>query len=261
MRFALSIPFHRKSRSESNRTAPPRPHSLARRFCFAVFGMLSAHCLVAATGITGAVVDDTGHAVAGARILINYGPSVKPPVAAPPVITGPLAATVVADASGSFRADYLPPGQYIACAQATAPGFLDPCHRSASAPGFALGAGQTISGIKIVMPRGAVLRIHVDDPQQLLKPVSGAVDLDFAIHIVTAKGLHYSAAIQSSTPAGRDHAITIPFDTPVSLRAMSPRLAVNDRSGNALAPTGTTVNVPSGTTPAVVGFTISGKKP
>src|SRR5215471_2550102 len=124
MRFALSMPFHRKSRSESNRTAPPRPNNLARRSRLAAFGVLSAHCMVAATGITGTVVDDAGRAIAGARVLINHGPSVKPPVAAPPVITGPLAATVVADASGSFRADNLPPGQYIACAQATAPGFL-----------------------------------------------------------------------------------------------------------------------------------------
>jgi len=261
MRFALSMPFHRKSRSESNRTAPPRPNNLARRSRLAAFGVLSAHCMVAATGITGTVVDDAGRAIAGARVLINHGPSVKPPVAAPPVITGPLAATVVGDASGSFRADNLPPGQYIACAQATAPGFLDPCHWSATAPSFALSAGQTISGIKIVMPRGAVLRIHVDDPQQLLKPASGPVDLDFAIHIVTSKGLHYSAPVQSSTPGGRDHAITIPFDTPVSLRAMSARLVVNDRSGKALAPAGTTVNVPSGTTSAAIGFTISGKKP
>jgi hypothetical protein len=49
-------------------------------------GIFGAHCLLAANvtssgGLTGSVVDDSGRPVAGARVLISYTPSIKPPVA------------------------------------------------------------------------------------------------------------------------------------------------------------------------------------
>jgi hypothetical protein len=110
------------------------------------------------------------------------------------------------------------------------------------------------------MAKGSVLRVHVDDPQQLLKPAPGPVDLNFEIHVVTSKGIHYSAPIQSSSAVGRDHVITIPFDSPVSVRVLSAHFTVNDQSGKSFVSAGTTVTVPGGTTPATIGFTVAGKK-
>jgi hypothetical protein len=173
------------------------------------------------------------------------------------VITGPLVAIVAADASGSFQADGLAPGQYIACAEAT-PGLLDPCHWSASAPNFTVSAGQTTSGVKIVMAKGPAVWVHVNDPQQLLKSVTGPVDLDLQIHVVTSKGVHYSAPIQSSTATGRDQVITIPFGTSVSLQVLAAHLAISDQSGNPFPALGTAINVPAGATPAVIGLTVTG---
>ena len=175
-------------------------------------------------------------------------------------MTGPLAAMITADANGTFHADSLAPGQYIACAEASTPGYLDPCHWSASAPTFTVSAGQTTPNGRIVMVKGSVLRVHIDDPQQLLKPVVGPVDLDFEVHVVTSKGVHYSAPIQSSTAVGRDHVITIPFDSPVSLRVLSAHFTVNDQLGKSFAPAGTSVGVPAGTSPAAIGVTVTGKK-
>jgi Carboxypeptidase regulatory-like domain len=226
-------------------------------------GLLCTHCLLAANGtgsLTGSVLDDSGHPISAARVLVNHAPSVKPPFPAPPVITGPLAATAVPDFTGSFHVDNLPPGDYIVCVETTVSGYLDPCHWSTSAPNFTISAGQTTSGVKIVMAKGPVLWIQVNDPQQFLKPVTGPVDLGFEIHVVTSKGVHYSAPIQSSTATGRSHAITIPFDTPVSLRVLSTHFTVNDQSGNVFAVQGATVNAPAGTTPAVIGLTVAGKK-
>jgi uncharacterized GH25 family protein len=103
-------------------------------------GILLANCLLAASpgggSLTGSVVDESGRPVAGARVQISYTPSIKTTFTAPTVITGPLAATVTTDATGAFRADGLAAGQYIACAEAPASGFLDPCHWSTSAPNF-----------------------------------------------------------------------------------------------------------------------------
>ena len=245
--------------SSSNANTPGTRRPLSSLTVFAV--VLSAnHLLAANAAVTGTVADDSGRPVPGARILISYPPSVKVSVTAPPVITGPLAATVTADANGAFHADALAPGDYIACAETTSPGYLDPCHWATSAPSFTVTAGQTTSGINIVMAKGSVLRIHVDDPQQLLKPATGPIDLDFQIHVVTPKGLHYNAQLQSSTAVARDHAITIPFGTPVSLRVMAAHVTVNDQSGKSFAAQGATVSAEAGTTPPAITLTVTGKK-
>jgi len=260
MRCALPFWFNLKSRQTPGRSDARHKYRCQWPYVLAL-GILGAHCLLAAnSSVTGSVVDDSGHPIAGARVLISYAPSIKPPTAAPPVIAGSLAAMVTADNNGTFLAGGLGPGQYIACAETTAPGYLDPCHWATAAPGFSVNAGTTTPGVKIVMARGAVLWVHIDDPQKLLKPAAGPVDLYFEIHVVTAKGFHYSAPIQSSTAAGRDHAITIPFDIPLNLRVLSAHLAVNDQSGNPMPPAGTTVNAPGGSTPPVIGLTIAGKK-
>lgn len=230
-----------------------------------VLGILGSHCLLAAGAsgggsLIGSVIDDSGRAVPGARVFISQVPAGKTPIPAPPVLTGPLAAMVTTDVSGGFRADGLAPDQYILCAAASTPGLLDPCHWSNSAPTVSLAPGQVASGLKIVMAKGSIIRVHVDDPQRLLKPTATGVDLDFDIHVVTAKGLHYSAPVVSSTAVAREHAITVPFNTPVSLRVLSPHLTVNDQSGKPFAATGASVNVPTGTTPSVVTLTVTGKK-
>jgi hypothetical protein len=121
-------------------------------------------------------------------------------------------------------------------------------------------AGQKTSGINIVMAKGSVLYIHVDDPQQLLRPVTSAIDLEFQIHVVTSKGLHYSAPLQSSTAVARDHAITIPFNSPVNLRVLAAHYTVNDHTGKSFVAQGSTVNAPTGTTPAAIALTVTGKK-
>src|SRR5712692_3293707 len=173
MRCTLAFRLNPKSRESVKQRRRAYLCCLGRWSCMVVVGTygLSAD---GTSGLTGSVVDDSGKPVAGARVLISRPPpSGTPRFIAPPVITGPLVATVVADVSGSFRADNLAPGQYIACAETTAPGFLDPCHWAASAPGFTVSAGQTTSGVKIVMAKGAALRVHVDDPRRLLKPTAG----------------------------------------------------------------------------------------
>ena len=262
MTFVLPSCFKLNSREKSGRAKARWPHHSQWSRVLA-FGILCTHCLLAANGsgsLTGSIVDDSGRGVAGARVLVSYASSIMPPFVAPPVVTGPLAAMVNSDANGGFRVDGLTPGRYIGCAEAPASGVLDPCHWSTSAPNFTVSAGQTLSAGNIVMTQGAVLRVHIVDPQGLLKKVTGAIDFDFEIHVVTAKGIHHSVPIQSNNGQGRDHAITIPFDTALNLRVLSPHLAVSDQSGKPFAAPGVAVNVPKGAAPLVIGLTVTGKK-
>ena len=230
-------------------------------FVFASIFCLNGWASTVNGRIQGKVVDDTGRPVGGARVVIARAlPPDAPHVAAPPVITGPQAATATTDASGSFRIDAVRAGAYVACAQTLAQGLLDPCHWATAAPQFTVVAGQTLTGVKVTMARGAVISIHVNDPQSLLKPTAGPIDFDCQFHIVTAKGLHYIARIQASAAGGRDHAITVPFGAPVNLQAISPHLILEDQSGKTLPTAATAVSIPAAANPAAIVYTVTGTK-
>jgi len=215
----------------------------------------------ATTGpIQGSVSDDTGKPVPGAQVLINQAlPAGSPQFTAPPVVTGPLVISVTADSNGTFHVSALPPGEYVACAEVTTPGLLDPCHWAASAPTFAVTAGNNTTNVDITMARGAVVPIHVNDPQSLLQPVAGSPNPpDFQVHVVTGKGFHYRAAVQASSANSRDLAVTVPFGAAVTLRVATAHLKVSDQNGNPVSAAGSSVTAPSGGSPATVEFTITG---
>jgi hypothetical protein len=131
MRHGLALWFNLKPTKACGRTDALRASRCRRWFYVVALAALSTHFLLAANGnsnggLKGSVVDDSGHPVAGARVLVSYAPSIKAPISAPPVITGPLAVAVSADASGLFQVDTIGAGQYIACAETLTPGYLDP---------------------------------------------------------------------------------------------------------------------------------------
>src|SRR5271157_2356007 len=115
--------------------------------------------LVGPGAVQGYVLDEAGKAVVGASVSISQAlPAGVARTAAPPVITGPQITTSVTDAKGVFLAA-LPAGDYVACANAAAPGLLNPCHWAASAPVFSVTAGQSTVTPNIVMAKGAVVPI------------------------------------------------------------------------------------------------------
>ena len=145
----------------------------------------------------------------------------------------PRVAAVTADLLGRFSAT-IPWRSYVACAQAPVEGFR-PRHWAAVAPGFNLTAGEQLTGVTITMARGAVVPIHVNDPQGLLAAVTGPFNPNFRFDVVTAKGLHYPARIQAQSAAGQDHAVTIPFGSALQLQVISPHLVLADSSGKTVS--------------------------
>ena len=142
-------------------------HKTAGFRLFAISIILPIHSFAAGTGtVAGSVVDSTGRPVAGAHVLINHAPSIAAPhLSAPPVITGALVATAVTSSQGIFSVGALSPGQYIVCAEVSTPGLLDPCHWATSAPNVTVTAGATTAGVTVTMAAGAVVPIHISDPQ------------------------------------------------------------------------------------------------
>jgi len=211
--------------------------------------------------VSGTVVDNAGKPVVHARIFISRAlPSTTARPAAPPVITGPRVITTMTDHTGAFLSGHLPAGDYVACAQFPAQGLLDPCHWAATAPQFTVTSGKTTTGVQIVMTKGAVLPIHIDDPHQLLQTPKGALASDLHVQVVTAKGHHYEAIIVASSKNSRDHQITLPFGTTVSVQVVCPHLAVDDDTGKPATAAGKSVSVASGSAPGQLKFTVTGAK-
>jgi len=176
-------------------------------------------------------------------------------------MTGQQIATSMSDYTGAFTIPSLPAGNYVACAQPETPGLLDPCQWGTSAPAFTVTAGQTTSGVKITLAQGAVIPIHVNDPQQLLKPIlGGRVDTSCRIHLVTAKGMHYEAPIVAQSVGGRDHSATVPFGTPYSLQVLCPALSLNDATGNPVVSANSGTPIQAGATASTTVFTVTGAK-
>jgi len=211
--------------------------------------------------VAGYVFDDTGKVVVGATVFLAQSlPSSAARTAAPPVITGPQVATGVTDAKGRFLAS-VPAGNYIACATPAAAGLLNPCHWAASAPAFSATAGQITVAPNIVLTHGAVIPIHVNDPQQLMTPATGPVAMDCRFQIVTAKGYRYDAAITAHSATSRDYEITVPYGTAFSLQVIAPHLVVSGSAGEPVAAAGESVLAPAGTSLQTLNHTVTGVKP
>jgi len=209
----------------------------------------------------GSVVDDAGKPVAYARVFISQAlPANAAHPTPPPVITGPQVSSAMAGATGQFSA-FLPPGNYVACAETSTPGLLDPCHFGSSAPTFSVTKGQILTGVKVVMAKGAVVPIHIADPNGLLMAPSGVIAPDCRVQVVTAKGYRYEAPITAHDATSRDHTITLPFGATVTVQVISPHLTVTDSTGKAVSSAGASTVIPSGGSPGTFTFTVSGAKP
>ena len=211
--------------------------------------------------LSGTVVDDTGKNVGGARVTISFAAATSVAVVpGPPVVTGPLATSVPADEKGVFQIDSLRAGRYVVCVTPISQGLLDSCKWSKTGTEVMVSGGQTLTGIKIVLLRGAVLAIHLDDPGKLLKAANGQIDWSCQIHAITDRGIHHNIQIQNTTGSGRDHAITVPFETKLAIRAFAKDVSVTDPVGALLQSHGTMFSIPAGSTPTTITFQVSAKK-
>jgi hypothetical protein len=83
---------------------------------------------------------------------------------APPTRLARVVASVAGGPNGSFTLGNLSGGSYALCAQTTVSGWLDPCHFAAVVPQVNLDQGRSLSGVRIVMAKGAILQVRIDDP-------------------------------------------------------------------------------------------------
>ncbi len=216
--------------------------------------------------IQGTVVGSDGTPLPGARVYAALK-AASQPTKAPPVLASFVQGATTAQSSiknpaSTFLLSKLPAGTYILCAQTAAPGWLDPCHWSASVSTITLAAGQNLTGQTLVMTKGAVVQFTIVDPGKLLPTAkaSSAIPRDVELIAHASNAAYYNARISSITATGQTRQLTLPFDQPHTLIVRSQQFSLLDSTGTALPATGRTqpFQVASGSATPQFTYTVSG---
>lgn len=204
---------------------------------------------------SGTLTGEDGTPIVGAYVVFQL---------LPPFPSGRLAQTewtAVSDEAGLFTASGLIDGSYQLCIQATQGTWLNPCEWGRQPPTLTISSGQPTAALGVVLKKGAIVPVQVDDPGQFLSLHEGATP---GAHLLLGVGndafSFRLATPMSASATGRNYQIIIPFDVPEKLVVFSSFFKLSDATGLALpgAATAITINVPSGQTPTKVHLAITG---
>jgi len=209
--------------------------------------------LSSAAATSGVLTGEDGSLIAGARVglLLQSPPS-----------HGKALQTfwsVASGADGSFRFSGLKAATYKMCVE---PGgvWLNPCEWGLNPPILTLSNQQTASSANVVLTKGALITIKINDPGQCLAKNEGAAPgAHLLIGVPTAAFSFHAASIESQNTAGRTYQAVIPFNYPAVVIIRSPYFHLSNASGVAL-PAGATVPITaaSGQAPSPLTFTVTG---
>jgi hypothetical protein len=197
---------------------------------WAVFPVLAQTQTGAVHGI---VMSDDGQPIMNATVLYTRIPVLQPrPFGQGPYDLAP-GETIVnnsteTDGTGHFDVGGLPTGSYLICAEASGQALLNPCKWSGSySVTIAAGAREALS---IVMKRGVLLKVHIDDPQGLLL-IGAASPLDFPhliVGVIFGEGGFLAAETANVIAGGRDFQMPIPAGVPLRLWLQSGHVTLAD---------------------------------
>ena len=170
--------------------------------------------------ISGIVTSEDGRPIAGARIVAYLSSSIFSQSAA------------TSEANGSYQIAGLATGTYKLCAVVLSGDYLDPCVWSVTPPQVILAAGQTVPGTNLKLQSATLLKVRLDDPSQHLQSsLPNASKPHILIVVMSAEGNFVTVTATAKSASGADYQVSIPYDTPLKLSAVSKNLKVNHGSG------------------------------
>jgi hypothetical protein len=195
----------------------------------------------AASTFQGAVVDADGKPAAGVFVTFTRTASTQNSVQDSLVPTAggkPHSGRASSDQNGGFQVPNLPAGDYHVCVSVPPGDYVDGCKWS-GVQRLSLLDNATLAGLRLVVTKGAKVRIHIQDPLQLM-PSSGTVISGPRViaGVQTSGGSIHVADVIARTPAGWDLAITVPTNVPLRLWLFSRELTIADQHGVQLNTTG-----------------------
>ena len=195
------------------------------RFLIALSFTLTAMAQNTAS-IQGSAVDSgTGKAVPGAVVIASRTTT--------PAARG--VATSGFDGTYYYQMPSLPVGTYNVCLQVPGDGYLATCHWGSTATVVTLAAGQKLTGTKLALKPGSVLKVHLDDPGQLLNQKTKKGYAPHLVMGVWSGGMFYPAHVAAKTAVTADYQVTIPFDTSLKFTIQSMSLGLGNAGKTALA--------------------------
>ncbi|MDE3166010.1 MAG: carboxypeptidase regulatory-like domain-containing protein [Acidobacteriota bacterium] len=183
--------------------------------------------------VKGAVVDEDGKPVAGARILYVRNPKLVKAAdgkwrEAPGEM--PLSSQTVSDAAGKYQILHLPSGDYRLCM--SAPGYLTTCewtgwHGVTVAPAQALDHGT------VQLAKAATVTIRINDPNRLMGSAN-QITAPLTAGVREASGRFHPAREVASDSTGHTLQVAVPYATPLKLWVHSWRFRLTDAIGAAV---------------------------
>jgi hypothetical protein len=185
--------------------------------------------------VSGGMVADTGHAVPGALVTVMAVPATIPP----PAGFTPLTTNAFAASDGTFSVGSLPAGKYQLCAQTQrTAALLDPCLWSTSQTFVTLAAGQAVSGQRITLISGTLLKLYINDPGGLMLANDGKTPgAGMIVAVGGSTNILTPFFVDATTATGREHSLAVPAGTPLKLVVFSAFYRIADASGNAVTGT------------------------
>jgi hypothetical protein len=124
-----------------------------------------------------------------------------------------------------------------------------------------MSAAQPLSNVTIVLKKGAVVPVRVDDPGQLLTQHEGKMRGAHLLMGISNDASSFApAVVVSKDPNGRDHQIIIPFNTAVKIVVYSSFFQLSDAAGMPLPKTAVNIPVlvPRGQQPTTIKLSVIG---
>jgi hypothetical protein len=156
--------------------------------------------------------------------------------------------TALTTSTGQYSALGMPSGNYYVCASVAFSAYLDGCLWQPVIQAV-VPAGQSSASVSIRLKKGAVLRITVNDPLQLLRastdPARGS---NLIVGVQGQDGSIYVAPLASATATQWQLQITVPTTSQLNLWLFSTQLQIGDAARTQLDTRGPTsgISIPAG---------------
>jgi hypothetical protein len=204
-----------------------------RGFCLALIWLAGAQAQPARLNgngvIEGRLTGEGGTKIAGASVHLRR----LPPF---PKRPGQTEWSAVTDSDGGFKFSRLFDGSYQLCSQALSGAWLNPCQWGLDYPLVTISESQPVAGISIVLKKGAVAPIRVEDPGQRLSQHEGKTP---GAHLLIGVGndafAFMPARLVAADSSGKSLEIVIPFNSRRNLVVRSAFFQLADGLGLPLA--------------------------
>ena len=222
--------------------------------CGAVCAAQTAIGALAPGVITGAVKGSDGTVITSGSVS-----AVRTPDRPIPRL-GRISASAAIGPDGGFQLPAQVDGAYQMCAQVPGSVWLNPCEWALVSPiSVSLSGGQVSASPTVVLPKGALVTVQVNDPKGFLLANAGAQGALLLIGVSTDSRYFKTATLISENASGRTYQILVPFGRSIDLSVTSGLFQLTDSTDTSLPSVSLIpILVPSGQQPSAIVLNVAG---